>query len=181
MERTRLGIVAGVIAIELSVACGPTGPRSVQSSQGPLANGSPPATGVWAPDTAVVTEGIVAELHALGLEAVVAERFGGASFSVGMQRVALPSIPDNGIYLYVYRTAALAADEASRIGPDGNVRPVDGLPRVHADYIQRQHFYYRDRVIARHSGCDATLASVMQTLFASPVVVTGGGCRPFGP
>src|SRR5687768_10080435 len=174
---TRLGIVAAVIAIGLSVACGPTGP----SSQGPLANGSPPATGVWAPDTAAVTEGIVVELRALGLEAIVAERFWGASFSVGMQRVALPSISNNSIYLYVYRTAALAADEAARIGPDGNVRPVDGLPRVHADYIQRQHFYYRDRVIARHGGCDAMVMSVMQTLFASPVVVTQAGCRPFGP
>ena len=168
----RLGIVAGIIgAIGLFAACGPAGPSSVPSSQGP------PATGVWAPDTAAVTEGIVAELHALGLEATVAERFGGPSFSVGMQRVALPSISTNSIYLYVYRTAALAADEASRIGPDGNVRPVEGPPRVHADYIQRQQFYYRDRVIAQHSGCDATVASVMQTLFASPVVATGGGCR----
>jgi hypothetical protein len=173
----RLGILTGVAVIGLSAACGPAGPSSVPGSQGPLANATAQATGVWAPDVAAVTEGIVAELRALGLEAIVAERFGGASFSVGMQRVALPSIPTNGIYLYVYRTAALAADEASRIGPDGNVRPVEGPPRVHADYIQRQQFHYRDRVIAQHSGCDATVASVMQTLFASPVVVTGGGCH----
>ena len=98
---------------------------------------------------------------------MVAERFWGASFSVGMQRVALPAFSTDSIYLYVYRTAALAADEASRIGPDGNVRPLEGLPRVHADFFQQQHFYYSDRVIAQHGGCDVTVTGVMEKLFAA--------------
>jgi hypothetical protein len=167
---TRLAIAAVALVTGLSVACGPTGPSSVSESQ------VPPATGGWAPDTAAVSAGIVAELHALGVEAAVADRFGGAPFSVGMQRVALPSVAGNNIYLFVYRTAALAADEASRIRPDGNVVPVEGPMRVIVDYIGTQHFYYRDRVIGRHSGCDATVKGAMETLFGPPVVVTSSTC-----
>ena len=167
---TRLGLAAGVIATGLMVACGPTGPSAVESENAP-------ATGVWAPDTAAVTDGIVLELRDLGLDTMVAERFGGEPFSVGMQRVAIPSIPGNNLYLYVYRTAALAADEASRIKPDGNVQPVEGPQRVIVDYVGTQHFYLRDRVIARRGGCDATVKSAMEKLFGPPLIVTSSTCR----
>lgn len=168
--RLRLDVAAAAIAFGLS-ACGPTGPSSSLDPE------APPATGVWAPDTAAVVAGIVEELRAAAVDAVVAERFGGEPFSVGKQRVALPSVPDNTIYLYVYRTTALAADEASRITPTGQVRPVEGPPRVSVLWLGTQHFYYRDRVIAQHAGCDATVKRAMETLFGPPVVVTSSTCR----
>lgn len=159
--------ITALIAMAVSVACGPTAPGPVPQVVG---------TGVWASDTADVVNSIVEELRGQGLDAAAAERFGGASFSTGMQRVALPSNPPDSIYLYVYRTAAQAADEASRIGSDGNVRPAEGYPHVHADYVGRQHFYYRDRVIAQHGGCDAAVRAVMERLFGPPVVVTQRLC-----
>jgi hypothetical protein len=168
---TGFGIAAGILGIALSVGCGATEPSPVPESAPTTTNPG------WTPDAAPVTAGIVEELRASGLDAVVAERLNGAPFTVGMYRVALPPITGNNIYVYVYRTAELAADEASRIDAHGNLRPTEGeFQRVIVDYIGRQSFYYRDRVIARHGGCSATITMAMETLFGSPVVVTSAGC-----
>jgi len=159
------------MGIALSIGCGVTEPSSV-----PAPALTTTSSG-WTPDAAAITAGIVEELRVVGLDAVVAERLNGSPFTVGMQKVAFPSTDHNNVYVHVFRTAELAADEAARIDTYGNLRPKEGeFQRVIVDYIGRQSFYHRDRVIARHGGCDATIATAMETLFGSPVIVTSGSC-----
>ena len=166
-----VGLVTGVMGIALSLGCGATEPSSVPEPAATTASAG------WTPDAAAVTAGVVEELRVGGLDAVAAERLNGSPFTVGMQRVAFPSTDHNNVYVHVYRTPELAADEASRIDAYGNLRPKEGeFQRVIVDYIGRQSFYHRDRVIARHGGCDTTIATAMETLFGSPVIVTSGGC-----
>ena len=137
-----------------------------------------PATGIYAPDLAQVTQQIVDELRAAGLDVVASDRLPGPPFSVGAQRINLRFVPHEQIRVYVYRTAELAAAEASRITPDGNVRPEPGVPFSIAEWITTQRYYYRDRVILAYSGCDATSVAGVEQRFGQPVVVTRHGCRP---
>lgn len=148
------------------VACG-TAPSSVSSPSA--------ATGVYAPDLDEVTQGVVRELRNLGWDVVMAERISSGPFSVGARRIDIASIPDESVYVYVYASADLARNEASRLMPDGNLATEPGggpLPR--ATWWYRQYIHYRDRIIARYGGCTATLRDTMVTLFGSPVVVADG-------
>jgi hypothetical protein len=167
MRRT---IVAAIAAIGMSTSCGPVGPGPVQGAD---TSSEPPSDAV-ASDTAVAAS-IVDQIRSLGLEARIAERMSGQPFSVAMQRVAFASDPDR-VYLLVYPTAELAADEASRITWDGQLIPVGGPTRMVVDYVERQSFYYRDRVIARQSGCGDRVTNVMERLLGLPVVVTTHLC-----
>jgi len=123
-----------------------------------------------------VTADVVEEFRLAGLEVVPAERFAGEPFGAGMQRLAIPSVPRESIYLHVYRTAEQARSEASRIDRSGNLEPESGPPRVHVDYASTVHFYYRDRIIAKFGGCNDGVKAVMATLFGPPVVVTNSTC-----
>ena len=123
-----------------------------------------------------MTADVVEEFRLAGLEVVPAERFAGEPFGAGMQRLAIPSVPRESIYLHVYRTAEQARSEASRIDRSGNLEPESGPPRVHVDYASTVHFYYRDRIIAKFGGCNDGVKAVMATLFGPPVVVTNSTC-----
>ena len=153
--------VVVIAAIGISTSCSPAGPSVVSDTS--------------VPDTSAVTASIVEQFRAVGLETEVEPSLGG-TVNMTAQKVAVPSAGDN-IFLQVYRTADLAADEASRITADGQVRPAEGPIRQIVDWIERQSFYHADRVVARHSGCDARVASVMERLFGQPVVVTTHACR----
>lgn len=153
--------VAAIAAIAISTSCSPAGPSLVSDTS--------------VPDTSAVMASIVEDFRSVGLEADVEPSLGGA-FNVSERTVRIPSTGDS-IFLRVFRTTELAADEASRITPDGQVRPAEGPIRQIVDWIERQSFYHSDRVVARHSGCDARVASVMDRLFGQPVVVTTHACR----
>ena len=153
--------VAAIAAIAISTSCSPAGPSLVSDTS--------------VPDTSAVMASIVEQFRSVGLEAEVEPSLGGA-FNVSERTVRLPSTGDS-IFLRVFRTTELAADEASRITSDGQVRPAEGPIRQIVDWIVRQSFYHSDRVVARHSGCDARVANVMERLFGTPVVVTTQVCR----
>lgn len=163
----RVASTAAVVSVALSVACGPTGP----SSATPPAS-VPVATGAWAPDLEQVTEQIVGELRVLGLDVVMAERIPASVLSAGARRVDIPSLPDDSIWIHVYRTAEAAAREAARIPTGGNAPRSPGPAMARVTYVRPMHFYHRDRVIAVYGGCDARFKSAMQTLFGPPVETT---------
>lgn len=157
---------AFILGATLSAGCGATAPSPLPP---------PSSSSAWAPDIGQVTQRIVDELRSLGLDVVMAERTPMAPFSVGAQRIDIPSIEDESIWIRVYATAELAWDEASRIKPDGNLRPPPGeMPHVIVDYIGTMHFHYRDRVIAVYGGCDAEIKRTMETLFGPPLIVAHG-------
>ena len=154
------GIVVATAAIGISTSCSPAGPSVVADTT--------------VPDTSAVTANIVEQFRSIGLDVEIKERLGG-TLNMTAEQLAVPAAGDN-IHLHVFRTAELAADEASRITPDGQLRPSEGPIRVIVDYIERQSFYHADRVVARHSGCDVPVANVMQGLFGPPLVVTVHRC-----
>jgi hypothetical protein len=150
-----------IAAVAISTSCSPAGPSVVSDSS--------------VPDTSAVTASIVEQFQSIGLEAQIEPTLGG-SFNVTERTVRIPSVGDS-VFLHVFRTDELAADEASRITPDGQVRPPEGPTHQIVDYIVRQSFYHAERVVARHSGCDARVANAMERLFGPPVVVTLHICR----
>jgi hypothetical protein len=174
----RFDLAAAAAAVALCVACGmATEPqdRSI-SPTGPTAL-SPPRP-VGAPDLEQLAAAVAAELRDTGLDVIVAERLSGAPLNVPAQRLEVRTAPPGSIRVYGYGTVALAQQEASRIDESGNLRPEPGQPPyMHADYIERQHFYYRDRVIAAVSGCAAPTNAAMVALFGLPIVVTHHPCR----
>jgi len=48
--------------------------------------------------------------------------------------------------------------------------------RVIVDYASTMHFHYRDRIIAKFGGCDATMKAAMTASFGPPIVVTSATC-----
>ena len=163
-------VLGGVVAIVMVVACGTaTTPNPVQPS---------PASGVWAADIEKVTQGVLQELSGFGLGIVLGGRQPPEPFSVGGQRIDIPTKPNESILVYAYRTPELALSEASRLTPDGNVAPLPGQPpRSHVTWGPRMHFHHRDRVIAAYGGCDAVYRDAMVRMFGPSLVVADGIVR----
>jgi hypothetical protein len=160
------GRLSFLVAISLTIGCGGA---TVPSPVGP--NVSPDGA---ASEVTLVTEGIVRELRAIGLDVVLAEPTPPGALSVGGQRIDIPSNETESIFVHVYASGALAESDASRLRPDGNLAPLDGQFNPMVTYVHRQYFYLRDRVIARYGGCDPKFVSAMLKLFGSPVVVADG-------
>ena len=160
MRRGNLGGL--VLGAALATACGPSAPT-------PAPVPAPLATGVWAPDLAPVTLGIVEELRSISVDADMGARVPAGVFSAGGQRIHLGSHPDDYLVIHVYRTTAQAQSEAVKIPSAANEPRPPLSPLARVTYARPMHFYYRDRVIAAYGGCTAPIKSAMETLFGPPV------------
>ena len=161
---SRYKTAALLIAI-FSIGCGGTATNPVAPAA---------SSNTSAPDLTQVTEGVVREFRALNLDVVMAERLSAGALTVIAQRIDIPRNANESIYVHLYATAELAANEAARLGPDGNLIPQSGMPRVIVDWLGRVSFHLRDRIIVRYSGCDREFVAAMARLFGPPIVVAGG-------